>query len=73
MTPPTRIYSLEAFEGTLYAVTQDERVLLRTEDFNEARAFYAALEGIEPALVTGPTNSAEQELLLAEQLVAAAG
>lgn len=64
-----RLYSMDTFEGMLYCVTQDERVLLRTDSIEEAKAFYARLEGTLPALIDGPTHSVEQDLLIAEQCI----
>jgi hypothetical protein len=69
MLNPIRLYSLDTFDGMYYAVTREDRVVYRSDDMSQAVAYYARLEGIDPATVKGPTNTVEQDLFLAEQLI----
>lgn len=64
-----RLYSMDSYDGPLYCVTHDERVVHRTADLEDAKVFYARLAGIEPNQVEGPTNSVEVDLLIAEQCI----
>ena len=69
MVNRNRLYSMDTYDGPQFCVTRDERVLLRTENLDEAKAMYARLTGLQPHQIEGPTHSVEQNLLIAEQCI----
>ena len=64
-----RLYQVDEGDEGRFVLTSGDQVLLETGDYEKAVRRYASMAGLDPALVAGPTHSAEAELELAERLL----